>query len=66
MTVRTKICGFTRAEDLDAAIALGVDAVGLNVAKGPRKISVDQAAAARPSSPRCCWSSIPTSTRPWT
>lgn len=45
MTVRTKICGFTRAKDLDAAIALGVDAVGLNVAKGPRKISVDQATA---------------------
>ncbi|MDA3961371.1 MAG: phosphoribosylanthranilate isomerase [Planctomycetota bacterium] len=43
--VRTKVCGFTRLEDVRAAVAAGVDAIGLNLAKGPRKISVDQAAA---------------------
>jgi phosphoribosylanthranilate isomerase len=39
-----KICGFTRAVDVDAAIADGVDAIGLNLAKGPRKITADIAA----------------------
>lgn len=42
---KVKFCGFTHADDLRAAIDLGVDAVGLNLARGPRKISVEQAAA---------------------
>ncbi|MGL6045884.1 MAG: N-(5'-phosphoribosyl)anthranilate isomerase, partial [Vogesella sp.] len=29
MTVRTKVCGFTRPQDAAAAAALGVDAIGL-------------------------------------
>jgi phosphoribosylanthranilate isomerase len=41
--MKIKFCGFTRAEDIHAAVACGVDAIGLNVARGPRKISVEQA-----------------------
>lgn len=37
MSVRIKICGITREEDLTAAIAAGADAVGfINVPGGPR------------------------------
>lgn len=32
MTVAIKICGFTRPEDIDAAVELGVDAIGLVLA----------------------------------
>ncbi len=42
--MKIKFCGFTRDEDLHAAIDLGVDAIGLNLARGPRKISVERAA----------------------
>ena len=47
MRTRIKVCGFTNADDLQAALDLGIDAVGLNLAKGPRKISLDQAIALR-------------------
>ena len=47
MRTRVKVCGFTDGADLQAALALGVDAIGLNLAKGPRKISLDQAVALR-------------------
>lgn len=40
---RVKFCGFTRNEDVVAAVDLGIDAIGLNLARGPRKISVEQA-----------------------
>jgi phosphoribosylanthranilate isomerase len=43
--VRVKVCGITQREDLDAACAAGVDALGFNLAKGPRRIGLEQAAA---------------------
>ena len=43
--VRVKVCGFTQAEDIAAAVDLGVDAFGFNLAAGPRRLEPDQAAA---------------------
>ncbi len=40
---KIKFCGFTRDEDVRAAVALGVDAIGLNLARGPRRITVERA-----------------------
>lgn len=42
---RIKFCGFTHPDDLRCALDLGVDAIGLNLARGPRKVTVEQAAA---------------------
>jgi phosphoribosylanthranilate isomerase len=44
-TVRVKICGITRKEDLDAAAAAGADAVGfvVGVASSPRNLSLNEA-----------------------
>src|SRR4051812_41369525 len=42
---RVKICGITRPEDAALAAQLGADAVGLNLFRGPRKITVPQATA---------------------
>lgn len=42
---RIKICGLTREEDVDAAVAAGVDAVGfVRYAKSPRHVSAERAA----------------------
>ncbi len=46
MTVRTKVCGFTRPQDAAAAAALGVDAIGLVFyAPSPRHVTIEQAQA---------------------
>jgi phosphoribosylanthranilate isomerase len=37
MSVRVKICGVTRREDVDAAVAAGVDLLGLNFYAGSRR-----------------------------
>lgn len=44
MKVRVKICGVTRVEDAQAAVAAGADMIGLNFyAKSPRYIEIDRA-----------------------
>lgn len=42
---RIKLCGFTRPEDVRSALDLGVDLIGLNLARGPRRIDLERAAA---------------------
>ena len=42
--MRVKICGFTRESDVRAALDAGVDALGFNLARGPRRIAVERAA----------------------
>jgi phosphoribosylanthranilate isomerase len=47
MTLRTriKVCGLTRETDLDAAVALGVDAIGFVLwPRSPRAVSIERAA----------------------
>lgn len=43
--VRVKVCGFTDVDELRAACEAGVDAVGINLARGPRRVELEQAAA---------------------
>lgn len=44
MRIRTKVCGITRLQDAQAAVELGIDAVGFNFVPGsPREISVERA-----------------------
>ncbi|HYB91812.1 MAG TPA: phosphoribosylanthranilate isomerase [Candidatus Binataceae bacterium] len=46
--MRVKICGITRIEDADAAVAAGADMVGLNFyAPSPRYLTVERALAVR-------------------
>ncbi len=48
MAVRVKICGVTRAEDAEAAVAAGADFVGLNFyAKSQRYLDLERARAIR-------------------
>lgn len=45
---RIKFCGFSREQDIEAAVALGVDAIGLIVVPAsPRALTVERAAALR-------------------
>ena len=48
---RIKWCGFTRVADVTAAVAAGVDAIGLNFARGPRRISPELGAELTRSMP---------------
>lgn len=42
---RIKICGLTREQDVDAAVAAGADAIGfIQYAKSPRHVTMDHAA----------------------
>ena len=44
MNTRVKICGLTRTEDIDAAIASGADAIGLVFYQpSPRSVDIEQA-----------------------
>jgi len=48
MTVRVKICGVTRAEDAELAIACGADMIGLNFyPPSPRSLTLEQACSLR-------------------
>ena len=45
LRTRIKMCGFTREQDVDAAVLAGADAIGLNLyPKSPRHVSVARAA----------------------
>jgi phosphoribosylanthranilate isomerase len=44
MSTRVKFCGLTRGPDVLAAIECGVHALGFNLARGPRRIGLEQAA----------------------
>jgi phosphoribosylanthranilate isomerase len=48
---RIKICGLTKAEDVDATVAAGADAVGFVFAPSPRQVTPSQAAAAATAAP---------------
>jgi phosphoribosylanthranilate isomerase len=42
-TVKVKICGLTRAEDVKASVTAGADVIGFVFTKSPRRISINTA-----------------------
>jgi phosphoribosylanthranilate isomerase len=52
MAVRIKFCGLTRACDVDTAVSLECDYVGVIFAGGPRNRTLDQASAILEGAPR--------------
>lgn len=55
MSVRVKICGITRVEDAEAAIALGAEMVGLNFyPPSPRNVTFERAREIRRAIGRRC------------
>lgn len=56
MSVRVKICGVTRTEDVDAAVSLGADMIGLNFyEKSKRYVSEERAKQLARAIPRSVW-----------
>jgi phosphoribosylanthranilate isomerase len=56
---RIKICGLTREEDVDAAVAAGADAVGFVLYESsPRHVTASWLAACPPLSPLCSFLSM--------
>ena len=52
MKTRIKICGLTREQDVDAAVAAGADAIGFVLYdKSPRHIPIERAAQLARRSP---------------
>ena len=52
LSLRIKICGFTTERGIDAAIELGVHAIGLVLDPSPRKLTIDRAAALKARVPK--------------
>jgi phosphoribosylanthranilate isomerase len=43
MSLKAKICGLTRKQDVDVAIKAGADAIGFILAPSPRRVDIDTA-----------------------
>lgn len=51
--VKVKVCGMTRLDDIECAVKLDADAIGINLyAPSPRSVSIAQASSLIPSIPK--------------